>query len=105
MKLALYFLILQLMIILPAYASTEAQDKQEYKHCTFLIKTEGVRYFIDDIVKELSVRSNLSFVNTYAPVKRCIQMMVDGDVDFILYLLKNDSPKNTWTTFSFLKSI
>ena len=51
MKLALYFLILQLMIILPAYASTEAQDKQEYKHCTFLIKTEGVRYFIDDIVK------------------------------------------------------
>jgi polar amino acid transport system substrate-binding protein len=90
MKPALYFLILQLMFILPAYASTEAQEKQEYKHCTFLIKDEGVRYFIDDIVKELSVRSNLSFVNIYAPFMRCIQMMIDGDVDFVLYLRKND---------------
>ena len=50
MKLALYFLILQLMFILPSYASTEVQDKQEYKHCTFLIKTEGVRYFIEDMM-------------------------------------------------------
>jgi ABC-type amino acid transport substrate-binding protein len=94
MKLSLFFLVLQIFFIAPSFSSIESSeiegseiespDKQEFKNCMFLKKTEGIRYFLEDIVKELSVRSNLSFVNVDAPIKRCLQMMIAGEIDFML---------------------
>ena len=84
MKLSLYFLVLQLIFIPPAFSSMESPSKEEYKQCIFFKATEGSRYAAADVVKELSLRSNLSFVNVYAPIKRCIQMMAAGEIDFML---------------------
>jgi hypothetical protein len=83
MKLPLY-LVLQFIFILPVFASTEASDKKEYKHCTFFNKGENLHYLVEDIVEEISHRSKLSISNVNAPIKRCVQMMVAGEVDLML---------------------
>ena len=84
MKLSLFFLVLQFFIIAPSFGASESPDKTEYKNCMFFKKTEGIRFFVEDILKELSLRSNLSFVNVEAPIKRCIQMMISGEIDLTL---------------------
>ena len=85
MKLALLFWILQIVFIAPSFASPPlpVADNKEYKHCTFFKETEGIKYFVDDLIEELSLRSKLSFVSVNAPIKRCIQMMISGEIDFM----------------------
>jgi ABC-type amino acid transport substrate-binding protein len=101
MKLSMFFLLLKLTFIAPAFASTENPDQPTYTHCTFFKETEGLRHVVDDLIEEISLRSNLTFKNINAPIKRCIQMMVAGEVDFIASL-RVDAYTTKHMTFLFV---
>jgi hypothetical protein len=77
-------LVLQFIFILPVFASTEASDEKIYKHCTFFNKGENLQYLVEDVIEQISHRSKLSISNVNAPIKRCVQMMGTGEVDFML---------------------
>lgn len=95
MKLALYLLLLQLTFIPSVFASMEDLDNKEYVHCTFFKQGGGLQYVVQDLIEEISHRSKLSFRNVNAPIKRCIQMMLVGEVDFMLSVrVDKDTSKN-----------
>ena len=86
MKQLLQILMLQSILVSSTLAVAEESDTHSFKYCDrFLTTNDPRKIFVRDIAQELGRRLNVKVENFNAPIKRCLQMLKTGEVDFILY--------------------
>ena len=102
MKPLILLLLVQSFFITTSFASDGAvQTKKEFNNCIYFKKTDGAYHLSTGLIDEISSRSGLSFVNVQAPIKRCIQMMITGEVDSMLSARVNKE-REKWIDFLFV---
>jgi ABC-type amino acid transport substrate-binding protein len=102
MKNLILLFLVQVFLITPSFASVDAPEvKETFKNCNFFKQTEGIYEFANQMLNEISSRSGVSFVSIDAPIKRCIQMMIAGEVDTIVSIRVTELRKS-WIDFLFV---